>query len=1049
MSFAPTPQQREAITSIAVDTVVTAGAGSGKTRVLVERFIYLLNQGFSIGQIAAITFTKKAAQEMKDRIRRALPHMSEQVETAQISTIHSLCQRIILEHPREAAIDPRCRVVEEWEADAILMRAITDIIQTVELEDEYRTTAEAAGLICGLYKEMLRRGDTEFRKQYVQPDVDFAVGELLQVVESFLRDMAGRQLTEDKADLISRLRSRWPHIRADLTSGHEVFMDDAVEAVEELLGGNWGKLKPVVSEVREAAEQVRLALFERQAASTLTQLGETLDAVHRAYSEAKRRMGVVDFGDLELIANELLSDPKVVRDYDFRHIMVDEFQDTNPVQKQIVDKLCSAGAKLFIVGDPKQSIYRFRGAEVKVFTEAREAIKASGAHVSLSTNFRSRPEIIRFNNAFFGALMRDDPIGYEPSDPHREEAGRPLVHILETVVEDTSLEDARHIEAERVAWQIRELVESGRYAYKDITLLFRTRTYMRIYERALQAAGIPFVNLSGRGFYSRQEVQDILNYFAWLEDSGDQVAKLAVLRSPFYNVSEEGLYWEQRGNRMAMSPQDRAAVEKAHSDREHLAEFVRARPAPYVMQEMLERTDYISTTSRLPFGEQKAANVEKLLQQSWELFSRGLVSCADQLQYIAVVSSQSDDESEAQLDAEYADVVVIRTVHGAKGLEFPVVIVPDTNGRLAKARGERVIYHPEVGLAYKGTTAYEAAKALHEAEELSEARRLLYVAATRAQEELFLCGITGAASSTSWRQWIEEYLPMVPGTLYDLADPQPPQAPAVAAGAGEETAASRERLTPVAPSYSEVVFSVTALMTYARCPRCYYLRYILGIPEQVRGLGADGQVTHSSSRLTALERGNIVHRVCERITDPAELPALIELAAALEGVKLTPSQVREITGIVQPYLSSPFFARLQRRDSVVYREYDFAVPLGRQFVVNGTMDQVFLAGDLEIVDFKSNWIRPEEVTAEGEKYRWQLRAYAWAAAKLFQRPVARSQAYFLIPNRIFALEGPALDIAAVEADLLHICESIIAGEPHGISAFPRDPGCSDCLRWEE
>lgn len=1049
MSFKPTDQQLEAINSIQQDTVVTAGAGSGKTRVLVERFIHLLSSGFTIDQIAAITFTKKAAQEMKDRIRQALPHMTELVESAQISTIHSLCQRIILEHPREAGIDPRCRVAEPWEADAVLVRIITDVVQRVELEGEYRTTADAVELVYNLYKEMLRRGDTRFRQKYALPDVDGAVEELCQVVDSFLREVSRRDLTKRMAGIVQRLQERWPHIKADLLSRHEVFMEDGVEALEGFLSGNWGKLKGEVEEVRHAAGAVRLALREHEAALVLTQLGELLDEVHRAYGAAKRKLGVLDYGDLELLAARLLADPKVVQDYDFRHVMVDEFQDTNPVQKAIVDRLCSAGAKLFIVGDPKQSIYRFRGAEVRVFTQAREEISASGKPVTLGINFRSRPEIIRFNNAFFAELMRDDPIGFEASEPRRDAAGRPLVHILETLAEGATLEEARPLEAERIAWQIRELVDSGRYAYKDITLLFRTRTYMRIYERALQAAGVPYVNLSGRGFYSRQEVQDILNYFAWLEDGEDYVAKLAVLRSPFYNVSDEGLYWEQRGLRDAMSPADRHAVEKAHRDREHLAKFVRTRPAPYVMQEMLERTDYISTTSRLPFGEQKAANVEKLLQQSWDLFTRGHVSCADQLQYIAVVSSQSDDESEAQLDAEYADVVVIRTVHGSKGLEFPVVFVPDTNSRLTQSSGAQVLYHPQVGLTYKGTSAYERAEALHKAEELSEARRLLYVAATRAEEELYLCGITGPNSANSWWQWITEILPAIPTDLYDFASPGEPSAPQAVEEGEEETAAVEEILIPPAPSYTQVAFSVTGLMTYARCPRCYYLRYILGIPEQIRGLETDGQGKASSRRLTGLERGNIVHRVCERITHPDQLEDLIALAAALEGVSLSPSQAREIHATVQPYLASTFFKKVQEGAAEFHREYDFAVPLGSRFIINGTIDQIFIDGGLEIVDFKSNWISADQVPQEGEKYRWQLRAYAWAAAKLFARPVIRSQAYFLIPNRVFALEGAALDLGAVEAELKQACEQIILGEQQGIGAFPRNPQCSDCLRWEE
>ena len=321
---------------------------------------------------------------------------------------------------------------------------------------------------------------------------------------------------------------------------------------------------------------------------------------------------------------------------------------------------------------------------------------------------------------------------------------------------------------------------------------------------------------------------------------------------------------------------------------------------------------------------------------------------------------------------------------------------------------------------------------------------------TRAKEELYLCGITGPEQSDSWWNWIKQTTAFVPSDLYDYASPEPAVLVPELQAAQVETAAAREITGTPAPSYSHVALSVTALMVYARCPRCYYLRYILGIPEQIRGLTAGGSVKASSSRLTGLERGNIVHRVCERITDPSQLDDLIELAAALEGVRLSPAQTRDLKNIVQPYLESQFFQRLKQGDVEIHREYNFAVPLGTKFVLNGTVDQVFLGSEgLEIVDFKSNWVSPEQVAEEGEKYRWQLRAYAWAMAKLFARPVVQSQAYFLIPNRVFALTEADLNLTAAEADLMAACEGIIAGERHGLAAFPRDPHCSDCLRWEE
>lgn len=299
----------------------------------------------------------------------------------------------------------------------------------------------------------------------------------------------------------------------------------------------------------------------------------------------------------------------------------------------------------------------------------------------------------------------------------------------------------------------------------------------------------------------------------------------------------------------------------------------------------------------------------------------------------------------------------------------------------------------------------------------------------------------------SWWRWLEAVIDQLPGELYTRAagDLVPP--------GGEKSRRESPipppesvRYGPLPPQYKGVTFSVTSLMQYVRCPRCFYLRYILGVPE--RQSSAAARPKQADLGITAVQRGNIVHRVCEQITDPAHLSELIEYAAAMEGIELDPVQAGLIKRIIEPYLASPFFLRLAgggRKEWQIYREKDFLLPAG-EFLLNGLVDQVFVAADgLEVVDFKSNWIKREQVEKVGESYLVQLRLYAWAMARRFGVRARHSQAYFLIPNEIYDLPAAFLDADKTEVWVSEICRSIVSNAALGSEAFPAAAGCSHCV----
>ena len=371
MSFIPTPQQEKAITTIDRHVAVTAGAGSGKTRVLVERYLNLLEHGVAVENIAAITFTKKAAQEMKDRLCKLRPDLIAELEQAQISTIHSLCQRIIQEHPLEAAVDPRFRIGEEWETQILLLQTIEDLVDGADRPEALGNRSAAEELIRDLYEQMMRKGDLNFRQKVVRPNTGFSPVALRAKGEEFLQL---EPHTNSQRKAMEELAEEWPVHSAALEFAQVELQLEAMEAILTPIKKISGKFAEEVKPLRYELEEAQQYLQHVQAAEIVEWLGEMLEKVHENFTAAKRSRGLMDFNDLEHLAYQLLLNPSVREDYPFDHLMVDEFQDTNPLQKKIVVAFVSGGSLLFVVSDPKQSIYRFRGADVGVFMQTKRKL---------------------------------------------------------------------------------------------------------------------------------------------------------------------------------------------------------------------------------------------------------------------------------------------------------------------------------------------------------------------------------------------------------------------------------------------------------------------------------------------------------------------------------------------------------------------------------------------------------------------------------------------------------------------------------------------------
>ncbi|RMG53935.1 MAG: hypothetical protein D6723_06210, partial [Acidobacteria bacterium] len=845
-----TPNQRRAVQTLDRPCVVTAGPGAGKTRVLVERVLNILRQGRAdLEHIVAITFTNKAANEMKEKIRHTLLDLAQsatesgeaqrwyelkqRLEDAAISTIHGFCASILRAQPVEAEIDPQAAILDEYTSQLLLYQTVEEVInrlvdeghETVarlvmgysrrrlidELANLY-TAARALGLTLEEIEQLaLQQVSTEDDYRAILEAIHHTVGHLLQATAS----PSAREQIDALAETWARYRPLLP-----MTPRLEdaPLFDHCLRALREAKVHRRGKISDEAAALSEHLENLDLVFYDVAGRETLIDLIDILREIEARYREAKVERNGLDYEDLQLKVRDLFHTyPWLARQYaeKYRFILVDEFQDTNRLQKEIIGLLVAprssdgagsstagdhATPNLFIVGDEKQSIYNFRGAAVEVFMEtARELEERGAAAIALDTNFRSTASLVEFHNAFFSRLMRLaagwdrsalQSLGYvefTPSQPHRLASPHPPVELILEIGEQVrNAEEGREMEAARLAARIAEMIESGEplvaertddgretyrpVRYGDIAMLFRAMTDIKVYERALRQRGIPYYVVAGRGFYQREEIQDVISLLRFLENRTDEIALVAALRSPLFGLSDETLYWLRQSAEMrsggvlehhplltsllhhdevwGISEEQRPLVARAAEILSALLERRNRVSLDELLEDILATTDDEAIQATFYDGHQRVANLRKLVELARSFEERGPFFLRDFIHFIAEFTEMETRESEAQIESGAADAVQIMTVHKAKGLEFPIVIITDLARRF-RSRLPDIAFDRGLGI---GMRIPDHRGRLHETRlrrrvaehigwrEFFENQRLLYVAATRAEDYLILSG---------------------------------------------------------------------------------------------------------------------------------------------------------------------------------------------------------------------------------------------------------------------------------------------------------------------
>ncbi len=1171
------PEQQLAAHTLDRHVAVTAGPGAGKTTVLVERYIHILRtRDISVDQIVAITFTNRAANEMRQRLRTELDKLlwsaapnerakwmrhKRTLEGAIITTIHGFCARLLREFPVEADVDPQFALLDAHQSAMLEEGVVEETLTEFISADHHAITELTAGVgrarlargLIDIYRSMRNQGLTVERLQALVEDShttveDYhrAVDELNAKMREFIQTGGLSPAADDKRRDASLL---WPVLHETLMNAPDSSSPaEFVEVVQRFRAAtrpvSQFKIRDLVKELDDLIWKdkpgplgglVPQKFFDLHARRYAAALIDIVKAIERRLDDEKRRRPALDFDDLQVRALRLLDEhPEVLRRTSgrYRFFLVDEFQDTNSLQRDLMARLALGSStdfslsdteseqqanrlksvvhtNLFIVGDRKQSIYGFRGADVDVFREMTARIQVQdGLPITLNRNFRSQRPLISAFNYLFERIFECDRVppgaptqglyeqelnelGYvehEASISARDDEDKPpLVELLidvrppsdegfrlsagaqqermnsllqsEALIDRRSKQKPRERDAEQLAERIlsmagKDSISDGGEArlveYRDIALLFRAMTEVHIYEAAFRRVGVPYITVDGKGLYAREEITDFIQLLRFLDNKTDEVALAAVLRSPICGLSDNTLLAlrcspvldrrDEHGSRGtvrslltalndhestdAIDQAERPPLDRARALLGDLMRRSKRSRVSELLRSAVEASEYRIVAAATFDGGQRLANIEKLFTLAERFESSGAYMIRDFVRFVRDFEESGGRESEGQID-DSADAIRLMSIHQSKGLEFPVVIIPDLHRQPDNRRAWWALDRHR-GLTLKapdGTGRLAAGFAFAQFTERAKMReefesmRLLYVAATRAQDRLILSGAVKDLGSirSSWLAGVCRALSigkdsagcvvtpaedvMVRLTL-NLLDADREET----AQRGEQTeedlpAPADERLTllaPIAPKRTSGLhrFSVTQLLNYARCPRQYYFDRVLHTPsEDEVAVWNNADAPEPPANLTATHRGAVIHRFCEEFREGDDIHfclnasfdyVLLQRAAQL-GDRVSEIDIEralhDLLPLAQNYVGSNVRQRIEAVRTAapdssgiphqfltgVLSEQRFRLrrPLG---ILTGTIDKLIIRSStdggglsVEIIDFKTNRFRGKKI----------------------------------------------------------------------------------------
>lgn len=867
-----TEQQAHAAYSIDKNMLVSAGAGSGKTHVLVERYVEILKQNaeLNLNNLIAVTFTRKAAAEMKSRLKLKFKKLAEQnkesgelekslrwtkflgeIDSARIGTIHSLCESILKTFASDAKLDPQFEIFDEVERADLVIESIDKSFQMasdkqlpeaqllVDLNfEEVRTLLQKAMLSGAEFRQALEKMQHKDRssllqhlnswRHYMQCQIMREVVSHASWTRSHL-DMSqitvSGNLEDQRLSYIRTIEAIHQGLQSDdLHHDHKKSAEiwslfRLFDDVNLRIGGNKDDAKAVKDCLRTMRELVKLRIGDLPSEITEDMMPglESIEWFVSLYNQArllyekeKSHLVKLDYDDLIGKTLSLLQSANSPAKEYFSNtthaILVDEFQDTNKIQSQFVGLLAGPNTRMFVIGDEKQSIYKFQGSDVSTFNEWKsfysDPEKESHELTRLSMSFRSHPNLVGFVNYVFERLLisQDDKdkasylARFDALDPFRQKALEEEPSNINLVIVDTNCDyldspfaERKYLEAAAVARWIQEKVNSKApllnaagevtrtLRYGDFAVLLSRNSDFTAIEWGLARYGIPFSTYAGTGFFKRQEILDLENLLRFLGNQKDSHSLLGILRSPLFGIADDIIHEiAQKPNcqtglwqavQTACDSEDRHKYEllpRAVRSLRRMIQDARHMPVGDLLASVIRQTGYdlvLLASSKNANGLQKSRNLWKLVSLAKE---QEELSCLEFAERLALMREFSQRESDTPIGT--TDSVKIMTIHASKGLEFPAICLPNFSNKISRPK-DRFLFGSHYGFALNTVRDdddkcpwWKYAQTIEGEMDAAERRRLLYVAMTRARDYLGIFLEQTNTTKVSFRVWMAEAL---------------------------------------------------------------------------------------------------------------------------------------------------------------------------------------------------------------------------------------------------------------------------------------------------
>lgn len=834
-----TPHQNKAL-NYKKHISLTANAGSGKTFVLSKRYLEIaVNENLPLRNIAAITFTDKAAgelyqkiaKEIDSRIKSAeekkkveqLEMIRRQLVSANISTIHSFCTDILREHPVEAGIDANFTPIDEIFADELIELSVEEVIKSSlenspdeaklkylirlfssksilsrEIASSIKHRRNLLNLAANIYNLSSEKIVNHFYETFLsitEKILSESVGDLVKAVSKInfavLSYSPRNPIAIDVKQILLNLEKKQNIESVLMLLGNlkdKILIKSGTVAVKGYLNREDSNLlRRECSFVEEYLDKLKYFIIpdnHSQIENELANFGKIFiyffNKTLELYSEKKKDAGYLDYEDILLFTQNILQNEDVRKSLSekFKYIMVDEYQDTNELQYNIFLPILDHLKKgnLFVVGDEKQSIYMFRDAELEIFNKTKDEITVSAGKeslLSLPDSFRMAPNLCLFINALFKNLFHNPNSLFnevEHSDVvcAREDNIDGNVEIL--LAESTEDEDEEIAEADLLTERILRLRNNDSTEsiinWGDIAILCRKRKSFIELEKSFISKKIPYAIIGGKGFYQRQSIYDVYNYFSFLLDQNDDTALVGILRSPFFSVSDSEIfeistepklnYWEKLKSYCSNNP----AVSHIVNILQENISLVSKVEISFLLRKIISETGYSSLLSSKLNAVQELANISKLINLTINFFAEGFRTLYDYVNFLREAIGEVEDESQAVISDELNSVKIM-TIHQAKGLEFPVVFLYrcGESSRKPSVKAKSVLVNKEFGLftkvplnenyfgEYYSAPIVQLSDYINDRKNIAEIKRLFYVGITRAMNQLFLSASLKSAMS--------------------------------------------------------------------------------------------------------------------------------------------------------------------------------------------------------------------------------------------------------------------------------------------------------------